>query len=92
MLSVVITFLFLQNGNFLVDFVDENLSDLQIPKELLLRASLMSCPYVPVEYQLKDCTAPGGMTSDFNIWDRAMKDKELIDWTTCRLGTNLILT
>ena len=40
----------------------------------------MSCG--PVEVQ--DCTAPGGMSSDFNIWDRSMGDKELIDWTTCK--------
>ena len=64
--------------------MDENLSDLKIPKELLLRASLMSCGYAPVEDQTEDCTAPGGMATDFNIWDIAMDDKELIDWTTCK--------
>ena len=69
--------------------MDENLSDLKIPKELLLRASLMSCGYAPVEDQTEDCTAPGGMATDFNIWDRAMEDKELIDWTTCKLGNTL---
>ena len=82
-LTIVLTLLLPQNGKFLVDHVDENLSDLKIPKDLLLKASLMSCDYAPVEKQLKDCTAPGGMATDFNIWDRAMKDKELIDWTTC---------
>ena len=75
---------FCQNGNFLLDYVDENLSDLKIPKELLLRASLMSCGFAPVEEQTTDCTAPGGMATDFNIWDRAMDDKELVDWTTCK--------
>ena len=74
----------MQNGKFLVNYVDENLSDLKIPKDLLLKASLMSCGYVPVEDQLEDCTAPGGMATDFNIWDRAMGDEELIDWTTCK--------
>ena len=44
----------------------------------------MSCGYAPVEEQTKDCTAPGGMATDFNIWDRAMGDKELIDWTMCK--------
>ena len=49
----------------------------------------MSCGYAPVEDQTEDCTAPGGMATDFNIWDRAMEDKELIDWTTCKLGNTL---
>ena len=44
----------------------------------------MSCGYVPVEEQEKGCTVPGGMATDFNIWDRAMGDQELIDWTTCK--------
>ena len=26
----------------------------------------------------------GGMATDFNIWDSAMSDKDLIDWTTCK--------
>ena len=55
--------------------MDENLSDLKIFKKF--RVALMSCGSV-------DCTAPGGMATDFNIWDRAMDDKELIDWTTCK--------
>ena len=64
--------------------MDDNLSDLKISKELLLKASLMSCGNKPVEEQTKDCTTPGGMATDFNIWDRAMGDTELIDWTTCK--------
>ena len=64
--------------------MDENLSDLKIPKELLLRASLMSCGMAPVENQITDCTAPGGLSTDFNIWDRSMGDEELFDWTTCK--------
>ena len=73
-----------QNGNFLLDYVDENLSDLKVPKELLLGASLMSCGFAPVEEQTRDCTAPAGMATDFNIWDRAMDDNELVDWTKCK--------
>ena len=44
----------------------------------------MSCGFQPVDEQTVDCTAPGGMSTDFNIWDRQMGDKELIDWTTCK--------
>ena len=64
--------------------MDENLSDLKIPKELLFRASLMNCGYSPMDKLEKDCTVPGGMATDFNIWDIAMGDKELIEWTTCK--------
>ena len=73
-----------QNGKFLLDYEDENLSELKISKELLTRVSLMSCGYVPVEEQEEGCTVPGGMATDFNIWDRAMGDQELIEWTTCK--------
>ena len=76
--------IFHQNGQILINYVDENLADLKIPKELLLKASLMSCGLHPIEDQTIDCTAPGGMSTDFNIWDRQMGDKELIDWTTCK--------
>ena len=65
-------------------YVDENLSNLKIPKELLFRVSLMTCSSMPVVLREKDCTVPGGMVTDFNIWDRAMGDKELIDWTMCK--------
>ena len=64
--------------------MDENLADLKIDKQLLLKASIMSCGYAPVEEQTVDCTAPDGMATDFNMWDRAMNDKELVDWTTCK--------
>ena len=61
--------------------MDENLSDLKISKELLFRATLMNCG---PDDETKDCTSPGGMATDFNIWDRAMGDRELIAWTTCK--------
>ena len=44
----------------------------------------MSCGFASVDKQTMDCTAPGGMVTDFNMWDRAMGDKELVDWTTCK--------
>ena len=55
--------------------MDENLSDLKIFKKLRVR--ILSC-------EDPDCTAPGGMATDFNMWDRAMVDEELVDWTTCK--------
>ncbi len=70
-----------QNGEMLtVNFVDENLSELSVPLELLLRVHLMRCNY---DYA-GDCTAPGGMATDFNIFGRAFDEQELEKWTSCR--------
>ena len=50
---------------------------MKIPKRVLTNVFLMTCGD-------GGCTQPGGMATDFNIWDMAMTDKELIDWTTCK--------
>ena len=71
----------LQNGDFLnVNFVDENLKDLEVPLSLLLKVYLLRCNNA---YEL-DCTTPGGMVTDFNMWDRAFTPEDLQDWTSCR--------
>ena len=61
-------------------FIDENLSQLEIPLELLLKVHLLRCSN---DYDLV-CTTPGGMVTDFNIWDRALAMNEIKDWTTCK--------
>ena len=72
---------FPQNGEFLnINFIDENLKDLTVPTELLLKVYLMRCAN---DYE-KDCTAPGAMATDFNIWSRSFDDRELIEWTSCK--------
>ena len=72
---------FQQNGEFLnINYVDDNLERLEIPKELLTKVYIMRCAS---NFEV-DCTAPGGMATDFNYWDRALSDKELKDWTTCK--------
>ena len=69
-----------QNGQFLnINFVDKNLAELKVPKELLLRVFLMRCIN-----DRSDCNNPGSMVTDFNMWDRSMGDDELMKWTTCR--------
>ena len=71
----------LQNGDFLnVNFVDENLKDLEVPLSLLMKVYLLRCNNA---YDL-DCTTPGGMVTDFNMWDRAFPPEDLKDWTSCR--------
>ena len=59
--------------------MDENLVDLKVPKELLLSVFLMRCVI-----DKSDCTNPGSMVTDFNMWDRSMADDELTKWTTCK--------
>ena len=74
-------FFYQQNGEFLnINFVDDNLSDLKISKELMMKVYILRCGN---DFQL-DCTAPGAMATEFNYWDRAMSDNELRDWTTCK--------
>ena len=63
-----------------INFIDENLKDLMVPTELLLKVYLMRCAN---DYE-KDCTAPGAMATDFNIWSRSLDDRELIEWTSCK--------
>jgi hypothetical protein len=59
--------------------VDENLSDLTVPIELLLKVHLLRCLN---DYEL-DCTTPGAKVTDFNIWDKTLTAEEMIKWTSC---------
>ena len=69
-----------QNGQFLnINFVDKNVAELKVPKELLLRVFLLGCISGRT-----DCNNPGSMVTDFNMWDRSLGDDELTKWTTCR--------
>ena len=78
-------FNYLQNGRFTnINYIDENLSALEVLTEFLLKVSLTTCGHVPVEEQVQDCTAPGALVTDFNIWDSSMSDIELIHWTSCQ--------
>ena len=60
--------------------MDENLQRMEVPKELLFKVYIMRC----ANNFEKDCTAPGGMATDFNLWDRALSETELRQWTTCK--------
>jgi hypothetical protein len=70
-----------QNGKVLnVNYTDNNLRDLVIPQDLLLKVHLMRCPN---DYDTS-CTSSGAKITDFNIWDRSFSVGELTNWTTCR--------
>ena len=70
-----------KNGRLLsVNFEkDNNLRDLTVPLELIHKVLLMRCPWG----NMPDCTMPGGMITDFNIWDRSFSAEDMKKWTTC---------
>jgi hypothetical protein len=70
-----------QNGNLLnVNGVDKKLVDLSIPLELLTKIYLTRCFN---EFE-SNCVTPGGIVTDFNVWDKEMDEKQLKSWTTCQ--------
>ena len=80
---IFITFLlFSQNGHLLnVNFErDTHLLEMTVPLELLQKVLLMRC----LLGTKPDCTMPGGMITDFNIWDRSFSAKDMTKWTTCQ--------
>ena len=63
-----------------IDFVDPLLKSVVIPGDFLNKTYVGRCSY---DYKA-GCSNPGGMIADFNVWDRALTEKEMHDWTTCR--------
>jgi hypothetical protein len=61
--------------------VEPELSNVTIPSSFLQNTYLGMCSYEG------GCSGPEGQISDFNVWDRALSEKEMIDWTTCRFGS-----
>ena len=59
---------------------DVHLSDMTVPLELLQKVVLMRC----LLGSKSDCTMPGGLITDFNIWDRSFSAHDMIQWTTCQ--------
>ena len=77
-LSVTKYLYFHQNGELLnKNFEDDNLKELVVSKEVLSNVYLLS-------NEGGGWNHPGGMATDLNIWDRAMDNQELLDWTTCK--------
>ena len=65
----------LKNGRLLsVNFErDVHLQDMTVPLELIHKVLLMRCP----SGDMPDCTMPGGMITDFNIWDRSFSSEDM---------------
>ena len=84
-----------QNGKFLIlaasqsqsqnGFVDSNLKDTVINPDTLSRVWLGRCDKLSShDYNDGDCTTPGAMYTDFNVWLGELSEQELIDWTSCQ--------
>ena len=61
---------------------DVHLMDMTVPLELLQKVLLMRCLLTGKP----DCTMPGGLITDFNIWDRSFSADDMQKWTTCKYG------
>jgi hypothetical protein len=64
-----------------VNNVTKDLSNLtQIPRDLLLKVNIGRC----ANTYSTDCSVKGLWVTDFNMWDSALSDKTLTDWTGCK--------
>ena len=61
---------------------EPNLENVVIPPDFLTKVYIGRCAF---SYQ-KGCTTPGGLFTDFNVWDRFLTEQEAVDWTACRSG------
>jgi hypothetical protein len=60
--------------------VEPLLQNVTIPSNFLHKTYLGMCAQ---DYN-GGCSGPEGQISDFNVWDRALTEEEMVDWTTCR--------
>ncbi len=63
-----------------VNYNDGHLTGVDIPSDFLNKTYLGRCNF---DYK-GGCTGPGGEYADFNVWSRALGEKELVDWTNCK--------
>ena len=68
------------------NYPDPGLTEVVIPSDFLSKVYLARCSF---NYS-NSCSGPEGQISDFNIWDRALSQKEAEDWTTCRKDKDVI--
>ena len=59
---------------------EPNLVNTKIPPNFLTKVHIGRCAF---GYK-GGCTTPGGLFTDFNVWDRAFSEEEAIEWTACR--------
>lgn len=63
-----------------VNHVEERLANVTLPKDLLSKVYLGMC----VNHDKDPCSKHAGKFTDFNVWDRALTEQEMLTWTTCK--------
>ena len=59
--------------------ISEGLTKVNPTTETLLNVNLLKCSVYH-----ENCTAPGALITDFNLWSSSMSEKDMSDWTSCR--------
>lgn len=80
-------FNFQDGGTLNIDFEDPLLKNVKIPSDFLNKTYIGRCPY---DFK-GGCSNPGGMLSDFNIWDRALTEEQMKSWTTCKWALMILI-
>ena len=72
---------FFQDGRPLnVNGVYDYLKRVEIPEDFLSKIYVQRCEF----NYTNTCSAPDGMFTDLNVWDRALTQEEAEAWTSCR--------
>ncbi len=58
----------------------EHVRNLSVPASIFSKVNLGRC----VNPWTEGCSLKGVAVADLNVWDYALTDKELVDWTGCR--------
>ena len=58
--------------------ISDGLTNVNPTTELLLNVNLLQCSAYD-----ENCTAPGALITDFNIWSSSMLEKDMTNWTNC---------
>ena len=62
------------------NFAERHLTNLTVARELLLKINLGRC----LHSWETGCAMRGVQVADFNLWDSAWSDAQLLDWTDCK--------
>ena len=65
--------------------ISDGLTKVNPTTEVLLNANLLQCSVYH-----ENCTAPGALITDFNIWSSSMSETDMTDWTSCRYNTKYV--
>ena len=67
------------------NIIDDSLRNLVFPENFLSLIYLGRCNY----NFSGSCASHGAQITDFNIWDRALSEQEMSQWTKCQYAIKL---